>query len=163
MLNKVVLMGRLTKKPLLEATASGVSVTKFTLAVDRNYVKQGEERSADFISCVAWRGTAEFVNKYFDKGQMIALSGSIQTRTWDDSENKRHYVTEVVSDEVYFAGGKVNNADVAGEAENKEVNGQEPISLEYFAKRGFGPTVDVDGNKNEPDFKETNDDEDLPF
>lgn len=133
MLNKVILMGRLTKKPILEATPSGVSVTKFTLAVDRNYVKQGEERYADFISCVAWRGTAEFINKYFDKGQLMALVGSVQTRTWDDDEGKRHYVTEVVADEVSFAGGKVNTPT---EAEKKE---------------------------DKPDFEETDDDKDLPF
>lgn len=133
MLNKVILMGRLTKKPILEATPSGVSVTKFTLAVDRNYVKQGEERYADFISCVAWRGTAEFINKYFDKGQLMALVGSVQTRTWDDDEGKRHYVTEVVADEVSFAGGKVNTPSEAAASENK------------------------------PDFEETDDDEDLPF
>ena len=163
MLNKVILMGRLTKKPLLEATASGVSVTKFTVAADRNYVKQGEERSTDFIGCVAWRGTAEFVNKYFEKGQMIALVGSIQTRSWEDDEAKRHYVTEVVADEVYFAGGKANNKEAEGEAVNNNVSGQEPISLEYFAKRGFGPKPELADNKNEPDFKETDDDADLPF
>ncbi len=133
MLNKVILMGRLTKEPLLEATPSGVSVTKFTLAVDRNYVKQGEERYADFISCVAWRGTAEFINKYFDKGQLMALVGSIQTRSWEDGEGKKHYATEVVADEVSFAGGKVNTPT---EAEKKE---------------------------DKPDFEETDDDKDLPF
>ncbi|MBQ2898004.1 MAG: single-stranded DNA-binding protein [Clostridia bacterium] len=160
MLNKVILMGRLTKKPLIEATPSGVSVTKFTLAVDRNYVKQGEERYADFISCVAWRGTAEFICKYFDKGQLMALVGSIQTRSWDDNEGKRHYATEVVADEVYFAGSKINNSSEAAENAGQS----EPISLEYFAKRGFGPKPDVgDDNKNAPDFKETNDDDDLPF
>lgn len=106
MLNSVQLMGRFTKDPELRTTASGISTCSFTLAVDRNFVRQGEERKADFVNCVAWRQTAEFISRYFKKGDMVALEGSIQTRTWDDTEGKRHYVTEVVVDRTHFAGSK---------------------------------------------------------
>ena len=106
MLNKVVLMGRLTKDPELKYTPSNVAVVTFSIAVDRNFARSGEQRQTDFINIVAWRTTAEFVAKYFTKGQLIALCGSIQTRTWDDAEGKKHYVTEVVADEVHFAEGK---------------------------------------------------------
>lgn len=106
MLNKVILMGRFTRDPELKSTPQGVSTCSFSLAVDRDYVKQGEERKADFINCVAWRQTAEFISKYFHKGNMVALEGSIQTRTWDDNEGKKRYATEVVVSQVYFAESK---------------------------------------------------------
>ena len=102
MLNKVILMGRLTRDPELRSTPQGVSTCSFSLAVDRNFVRQGEERKADFINCVAWRQTAEFIPRYFKKGNMIALEGSIQTRSWDD-DGKNRYVTEVIVSQVYFA------------------------------------------------------------
>jgi single-strand DNA-binding protein len=105
MLNKVVLMGRLVKDPELKYTPSNVAVVSFTVAVDRKYQKQ-DEKQAGFINIVAWRSTAEFVSKWFRKGQMIALCGSIQTRVWDDNDGNRRYVTEVVAEEVSFAGSK---------------------------------------------------------
>jgi single-strand DNA-binding protein len=106
MLNKVILMGRLTRDPELRTTASDISVCTFTVAVDRRYQKSGENRQTDFINVVAWRTTAEFVNRYFSKGRMINVVGSLQTRTWDDAEGKRHYVTEVVAEEINFCGDK---------------------------------------------------------
>lgn len=105
MLNKVILMGRLTRDPELKSTPQGVSTCSFSIAVDRNFVRQGEERKADFINCVAWRQTAEFIPRYFKKGNMIALEGSIQTRSWDD-DGKNRYVTEVIVSQVYFAESK---------------------------------------------------------
>jgi single-strand DNA-binding protein len=106
-MNKVILMGRLTKEPELRYGAnSSVAVCKFTVAVDRRFQKQGEEKQADFISSVAFGKTGEFVSKYFTKGSRIALVGSIQTRNWDDAEGKKHYVTEVVAEEAYFADSK---------------------------------------------------------
>lgn len=102
MLNSVVLMGRLTKTPELKQTASGTSVCGFSVAVDNGY---GENKKTDFISCVAWRSTAEFVSKHFTKGQMIALSGRISTRSYDDNGTTR-YTTEVVAREVAFCGSK---------------------------------------------------------
>ena len=145
MLNKVVLMGRLTKDPELKYTPSNVAVTTFTVAVDRNYARQGEQRQTDFINVVAWRTTAEFVAKYFSKGQLMALSGSIQTRTWDDNEGKRHYVTEVVADEVYFAEGKRDNAGTSYQA---------PMPTETPAAQQMPKS---------PDFEISPDDDDLPF
>lgn len=104
MLNRVILMGRITQDLELKLTPSGVSVLSFSVAVDRGFVKQGEEKQADFISCVAWRQQAEFISKYFAKGRMIALEGNLRTRTYDDKNGSKHYVTEVFVDSVSFTG-----------------------------------------------------------
>ena len=113
MLNKTVLMGRFTKDPELRSTPQGISTCAFTLAVDRDYVKPGEERKADFINCVAWRNTAEFISKYFKKGSMAALEGSIQTRSWDSTDGKKGYATEVIVDNIYF--GESKKAEAAAD------------------------------------------------
>ena len=105
-MNKVILVGRLTKDPELRATTSGVPVCSFTVACDRRYVKQGEERKADFINCIAWRQGGEAIAKFFTKGNRIALEGSIQTRSWTDNEGKTRYATEVVVDQWEFAQSK---------------------------------------------------------
>ena len=105
MLNCAVIMGRLTADPELRQTPSGVSVTRFTVAVDRGYVKAGEERKADFINVVAWRQTAEFVSRYFQKGSMIAVQGSIQTGSYEKDGVKR-YTVEISADNVSFCGSK---------------------------------------------------------
>ena len=105
-INKVVLMGRLTADPELRyTTTNNTPVCSFTLAVNRRFAKEGQQQ-ADFISVIAWGKTAEFISKYFAKGSPVAIVGRIQTRTWEDTEGKRHYATEVVAEEVYFAGGK---------------------------------------------------------
>lgn len=109
MLNHVVLMGRITKDPELRYTTSNTPVCSFTLAVERDYKDSEGNRQADFINCQAWRNTAEFVCKYFTKGQPIVVVGKIQTRTWEDQEGKKHYATEVVVDNVYFAGSSKKN------------------------------------------------------
>ena len=106
MLNNVVLMGRLTADPELKQTQNGVSVLSFSLAVDRDYTQQGQEKQADFINIVAWRLTAEFISKYFTKGQMMALKGAIQTRSYEDKQGNKRTVFEVVADKVYFCGSK---------------------------------------------------------
>lgn len=106
MLNKVILMGRLVAEPELKTTNTGISVTSFSIAVERNYCKQGQERETDFINIVAWRNTAEFICKYFAKGQLIALEGSLQTRTYQDRDGNNRYVTEVVVDNTFFTGDK---------------------------------------------------------
>ena len=115
-MNKVILMGRLTRDPELRTTPQGVSVCTFSVAVDRGYVRQGEERQADFINVVAWRSTAEFVSKYFIKGQMIAVVGRLQTRNYDDKDGKKVYVTEVVADEISFADSKRDNGQASAPA-----------------------------------------------
>ena len=99
-------MGRITQNLELKTTASGISVTSFSIAVDRNYVKQGEERQTDFINIVCWRKQAEFVCRYFEKGSMIALEGQLQTRTYQAKDGSNRYVTEVVADSVSFTGEK---------------------------------------------------------
>lgn len=108
-MNKVILMGRLTKAPELSYTQNGIARCKFTLAIDRRFAKEGEERQTDYFTIVAWRGTAEFVAKYFDKGLRVAIVGSLQNRSWE-SDGKKHTVTEVVADEVYFADAKRGDA-----------------------------------------------------
>jgi single-strand DNA-binding protein len=109
-MNKVILMGRLTRDPELRYTnTSNIPVASFTLAVDRRFVKQGEERKADFINITAWAKTAEFVNNYFSKGLKVAVVGRIQTRSWDDETGKRQYATDVVAEETYFAESKRSN------------------------------------------------------
>ena len=104
MLNRVILMGRITADLELKTTASGISVTSFTIAVDRNYVKQGEQRQTDFINIVCWRQQAEFVCRYFGKGSMIAIEGQLQTRTYQAKDGTNRYVTEVVADNISFTG-----------------------------------------------------------
>lgn len=104
-MNKVILMGRLTRDVEMRQTANGVSVTRFTIAVNRRFAKEGQQQ-ADFIGCVAWRQTAEFIARYFQKGSMIAVVGNIQTRSWDGQDGKKQYATDVVVDEVYFTGSR---------------------------------------------------------
>ena len=104
MLNTAAILGRFAADPELKHTPSGVSVTSFTLAVDRNFAKPGQERQTDWIDVVAWRGTAEFICKYFAKGRMIAVSGFLQTRTWEDKQGSRRKATELVAREVHFCG-----------------------------------------------------------
>lgn len=106
-MNKVILMGRLTKEVECRYTqTSNTLVASFNLAVNRRFVKQGEERQADFINIVAWGKLGEFCQKYFKKGQQVGIIGRLQTRTWDDDNGVKHYITEVVAEEAYFAEGK---------------------------------------------------------
>ena len=103
MLNSVTLMGRLVADPELKTTQNGTSVASFRLAVERNYAPQGQERQADFIPCVAWRQTAEFISKYFAKGRMIAVEGSLQSRNYEDKNGQKRTAYEVIVDQAYFA------------------------------------------------------------
>lgn len=107
MLNHIVIMGRLTRDPELRRTGSGVAVTSFSLAVDRDFApKDGGERETDFIDCVAWRQTGEFVSKYFAKGRMAVVSGRLQIRSWTDKDGNKRRTAEVVADNVYFGDSK---------------------------------------------------------
>lgn len=103
MLNKSILMGRLTADPELRHTQNNIPVASFTLAVDRSY---GQEKQTDFLDIVAWRNTAEFVSKWFRKGMLVAVSGRLQTRTWEDKQGNKRKAVEVVADEVFFAESK---------------------------------------------------------
>lgn len=113
-MNKVILMGRLTKEPELRYTQNDKPVVSFTLAVDRGFKRDGE-RQADFINIVAWNGTAEFVSKWFSKGQLVAVSGRIQTRTYKDRDGNNRAAVEVVADEVFFAESKKNGSEERNE------------------------------------------------
>ena len=106
MVNLVSLMGRMVADAELRATTDGKSVTSFTVAVERDYVKSGEERQTDFINIVAWRNTAEFISRNFHKGDMIAIVGSIQVRNFTDKNGNKRYATEVLAEKVSFCGGK---------------------------------------------------------
>ena len=110
MLNHIVIMGRLTRDPELRRTGSGVAVASFSLAVDRDFApKDGGERETDFIDCVAWRQTGEFVSKYFAKGRMAVVSGRLQIRSWTDKDGNKRRTAEVVADNVYFGDSKRDN------------------------------------------------------
>ena len=106
MLNKIILMGRLTRDPELRRTGSGTAVTSFSLAVDRDFKSQGGEKETDFIDIVAWRNTAEFVSKYFTKGRMAVVEGRLQMRNWTDRDGNKRVSAEVVADNVYFGDSK---------------------------------------------------------
>lgn len=142
MLNCAVIMGRLTADPELKTTQGGISVTSFCVAVDRNYVKQGEERETDFINIVAWRQTADFVTRYFHKGSMIAVQGSIQTRPYEDKSGIKRTAVEIVADNVSFCGSKQENNT---QNTNQEINNRPSIDIakptEYDS---FSENVDED-------------------
>ena len=150
-MNKVILMGRLTKDPEIRYTGTGepIAIARYTIAVNRPYKKDGQTQ-ADFINVVSYRKAAEFIEKYFKKGQMIAIVGRLQVRSWDDSEGKRHWSTEVITDEIYFAGGKNETTQAAPSA--PQTAPAAPQSVVYpTADSGFYP---VD---------ESIEDDDLPF
>lgn len=125
MINSVVIMGRLTYEPELRATPSGISVVRFQVAVDRSYQKAGEERKTDFIDVTAWRQTAEFVSKYFHKGSMIAVEGSLQTDNFTDKDGNKRKSVQVVANQASFCGSKAESgAQTAAPAPDAEF---EPI------------------------------------
>ncbi|MDR3120107.1 MAG: single-stranded DNA-binding protein [Clostridiales bacterium] len=113
-MNKAILMGRLTRDPEVRYSQNNLPIANFTLAVNRRFSRQGEERQADFIPIVTFDKTAEFCEKYFRKGQQVSVVGRIQVRSWDDNEGKRRYMTEVVGEEVYFADSRRQDGDGGG-------------------------------------------------
>lgn len=130
MLNNIVIMGRLTRDPELRRTSSGVAVASFTLACERDFAAQGEARGTDFIDIVAWRYTAEFVEKYFSKGQMAVVTGRLQIRNWEDKEGNKRRSAEILADHVYF-----------GEAKRDKTTQCEP---QYDPQGGFSEIEDID-------------------
>ena len=145
MLNKAILMGRLVADPELRRTPNNNSVTSFTLAVNRSFVRQGEQPQTDFIDIVAWGKTAEFVSRYFVKGQLVAVAGRIQTRTWEDKQGNKRKSVEVVAEEVHFAEPKRDNSQPRNEMPQQG---------------GFDPMAGLGGNA----FAALpGDDNDLPF
>ena len=148
-LNKVVLAGRITADPELKTTQSGISVTTFSLAVNRRYSKDREQQ-ADFISIVAWRQTAEFITRYFRKASSICVVGTIQTRSWTDNQGQKRYTTEVVADEAYFVDAK-SESPVSGGSQGA------------YVPDNYGTPAFSSQQAGAPKFEELSDDEELPF
>lgn len=144
MINKVILMGRLTRDPELRHTGTGKPVCSFSVAVDNGY---GENRQTDFINCVAWNKTAEFVNQYFGKGKMIIVIGRISTRTWEGQDGKKNYVTEVVANEVSFGESKRSQDGYsAGNASPSYQSAPQPSAppMPSLGDDDFSPLSDTD-------------------
>lgn len=162
MLNRVILMGRITQDLELKTTASGISVTSFSIAVDRNYVKQGEERQTDFINIVCWRKQAEFVCRYFEKSSMIALEGQLQTRTYQAKDGSNRYVTEVVADSVSFTGEK---REQSNNGYQPNVQYQQPPQQSYQQPQYQTPQYQQQQMSGYNGYPQPQDlqDEDLPF
>ena len=119
-------MGRLTKDPEVRYTQNNKAVTNFSIAVQRRFVREGDTVTADFFNVIAWSKTGEFVSKYFKKGQQIAVVGRLQNRTWDDQNGQKHYATDVVAEEVYFAGSKAEN-NTNSNTENSDITDDLPF------------------------------------
>lgn len=147
-MNVIALMGRLTSDPELKTTQSGVSVTSFSIAVDRSYTPKDQEKQTDFINCVAWRGTAEFISKYFHKGQRIALQGSLQSRKYTANDGGQRTVYEVVVDNAFFCESK--NEQVSNVTQLPQHPAPSAQNQQAFAQ-------------NQQAFEEVLTDEDLPF
>ncbi len=157
--NKVILGGRLTADPELKTTTSGVSVTSFSVAVNRRFGgKNGEEAPADFINCTAWRQQAELITRFFKKGSSICIVGSIQTRTWTDNNGAKRYATEVVVDEVNFVDSKNENP-----ASGQGSTYSSPASQPYIPDSYGAPSYTSPAAGDAPKFEEITDDDELPF
>lgn len=152
--NKVILVGNLTAQPELKTTNTGLAVCNFSLAVNRKFAKQGEQ-SVDYINICTWRASAEFVGKYAKKGNSLLVCGSLQTRNYTNAQGQKVYVTEVVADEVSFAGN--NNAPTNG--------GQPRVSVPQTNGNGYVPNAYGSPNfaNNSPNFEELPDSDGLPF
>lgn len=148
-LNKVVLCGRLTADPELKQTQSGIAVVSFTLAVNRRFASKSADgqsnTQADFINCVAWRNTAEFISRYFKKGSSLCVTGSIQTRSWNDNTGAKRYSTEVVIDEAMFVDSR-----------------SESSAASSYMPDAYG-TPSFSSGAETPNFEEVKTDDDLPF
>ena len=143
-LNKAIIGGRLTADPELKTTQSGVSVTSFTVAVNRKAAKSGETPQTDFLNVTAWRQTAEFITRYFRKASSICVVGSIQTRSWTDKDGQKRFATEIVADEAYFVDAKSESASPAVQ------NTAAAYMPDTYAQAA-------------PKFEEIAEDEELPF
>jgi len=151
MLNKIVLMGRLTRDPELRRTDSGIAVASFSLACDRDYSgKGGAEKQTDFVDIVAWRHTAEFVSKYFAKGRMAVVSGRLQIRSWTDKEGNKRRSAEIVAESVYFGDSKRDgNGQQSGQQQFPQASYQDASGYDSAYASDFAQIED--------------DDSDLPF
>ena len=179
MLNKVIIMGRITHDLEVKQTPSGVSVLSFSVAVQRSFAKQGEERQTDFINCVAWRQQADFIGRYFGKGRMICIEGALRTRTYDDKNGTKHYVTEVYVDNANFTGeprqqeggaysnnyGYPNNGyqQNGGYPQNNGYQQSAPMNNNQGSYNNNAPSNDALSIGDLADFEEVLSDEGVPF
>ncbi len=176
MLNRVILMGRLVADPELKTTTTGLSVTNFRIAVDRAYVKNGEERKADFIDIVCWRNTAEFVCRYFGKGSLIAVEGQLQSRTYQAKDGTNRYVVEVVADNVSFTGERRENAggynqSYGGQSYGNQSYGNQSYGAPSYQQAPPAPAAPAYQEPAQPSYQSGSDadfqdmplDDDLPF
>ncbi|MDR0531198.1 MAG: single-stranded DNA-binding protein [Oscillospiraceae bacterium] len=159
MLNTAIIMGRLTAEPELKSISSGVSVCSFTLAVDRRTKGQDGQRQTDFIRCVAWRERAEFLARYFHKGNMVAISGQIQVRNYEDKNGNRREAVEIVADHIDFTGEKTG----AGGGGYREDVPLPPPPPERGRGNADGQPAPSFSTAGEADFDEIAGDDDLPF
>ena len=166
--NKVILGGRLTADPELKTTPSGISVTSFTVAVNRNYrSKSGEEPQADFLNVTAWRQTAEFITRYFRKASSICVVGSIQTRSWTDQNGQKRFATDIVADEAFFVDAKSESPLAVQQA---AAGYQAAAQASSFVPEGYSAPANgaASGtgsyqNTTAPKFEEIGSDDELPF
>ncbi len=170
MLNHIVIMGRLTRDPELRRTQSGTPVVSFSLAVDRDFAsREGGERQTDFIDVVAWRGTAEFVSKYFGKGRMAVVSGRLQIRDWTDRDGNKRRTAEVVADNVYFGDSKRDGDSQQQSGGYNRSYSDAPSGGSYGGQNNYGSGGSYGGQggysaPSSSDFAELSDDDgDLPF
>ena len=161
-MNNVILIGRMVADPELKTTGTGISVTSFRIAVDRSYVKQGEERKADFFDIVCWRNQAEFVCRYFGKGSLIAVQGQLQSRTYQAKDGSKRYVVEVVADTISFTGERRENAG-GGQpySGNNNQSYGENQSYQQAPPQQQAPASYQSGSN--ADFQDMPLDDDLPF
>ena len=159
MLNHITIMGRLTRDPELRRTGTGIAVASFTVAVDRDFGgRDGGERETDFIDCVAWRQTGEFVSKYFTKGSMIVVSGRLQIRNWNDKDGNKRRTAEVVADNVYF--GESRRSGESGSYGNASFGGNTGYSAPAPSFGGYSAPAAAPAS----DFAMLDDDDaQLPF
>ena len=164
-MNKVILVGRLTKDPDLRTTNSGISCTRFTIAVNRKFKNDAGEYEADFISCVAWKGTAEFISRYFQKGQMIAIEGNLRTGSYQDKTHSdvTHFTTEVYVDQAEFTGSKSNDTD-DGYRNTPQAAGRPQRAAESGNEVSYGAgSAELTYSNSGNDFEEILSDGDVPF
>ena len=162
MLNVVAIMGRLVADPELRTTPAGHSVCSFRIACDRSYVQQGQQRQADFIDIVAWRQQADFVSKYFQKGSMIAIEGSLQTRQYQDKNGNNRTATEVLASQVSFCGGKAAEKPAVRDFDQQTENHVREANTAHSAPQK-SQNVPEYSQGSADDFSVIDDSEDLPF
>ena len=165
MLNHIVIMGRLTRDPELRRTGSGIAVASFSLAVDRGFGKnENGERETDFIDCVAWRQTGEFVSKYFTKGRMAVVSGRLQIRSWTDKDGNKRRTAEVVADNVYFGDSKRDSDNSGSSYGGNAYGGNNYGNNAYSAPAGNNYGYSAPASAPASDFAMLEDDDaQLPF